>query len=193
MVLQWLTRRKSTDEPEPVLESPEEKSGKDYSKMDVGQICDLINSNNLPKEEYRKILEATIQLGHLGLLERVLEVGFGRKPYDVEFKKCLAHAVPLRGVTIWDENTSVGGCYQRLHGQDYRKLEIDLTEKSTGEKIPFNFGEDVLDDPFWVASRTNFEQLRDHFSCIALVTRGYMTPQEASKFMNSRYSAREED
>ena len=189
MVLQWLTRRKSKDEPaDEVWQSPEKIVGKGYSKMDVGQIYNLINANNLPRDEYGKIKEAAIELGHLGLLDRVLDVGFdGRKPDRRELRKCLAYAVPFRGISIENINTSVGGCYQRLYGQDFWNAEIILND---GTPVSF---EDAVKDPYWVAQRINPEEVRDYIASGILMAKGVMTQEERKGFMKSKYSPKEEN
>jgi len=81
----------------------------------------------------------------------------------------------------------VGGCYQRLYGQDFWNAEIILND---GTPVSF---EDAVKDPYWVAQRINPEEVRDYIASGILMAKGVMTQEERKGFMKSKYSPKEEN
>lgn len=182
MVLQRLVGREN--------EAEEKESAIDYSAFDVHDLYQLLHNEPL-NGHVSAVTQAGLDLGHIGILERALEVGgTGRRPSVDQLKECLRSAVPLRGLSLWDEHTSVGACFQGIYGKSYLSASVKLKDENfpEGELCEISLG-DVIEHPERVRDLGYHpDQMRDFIAGMVLVSKGYLDRETLDRMVTEKYS-----
>ena len=165
MVMQKLTKRKSIENHiyiERVLH-----------ERDVSELYGIIHNPETSPEDLCPVKDAAVKIGHAGILQSYWEIT-GTPISRSNQLKALKNAVPLRGVSIDDERTSVGWLYTGVFGKDYEKMIFQVGGGQNGFVPVMHYSAFAPED-------------RELINAQILVQKGIWNPKEVSIYFKNKY------